>query len=255
MGGTVILEVLSPLPLTKREDGQKIFELWKVHLPELLPDFYGNWEPIDRVFNPQEIDAVLDHWKWPLFATKASPSLDASVLMRKGAIQQHATVIFRIDLAAAQQEQLLAFLKSASITLRADFACVHLLTPTELERGRKNKTVRPLDKQGKRLFFFLASKDLRQRLPELYWATIFGERYAEMFGRDRLLTTPGFSIEALPNGAAFLQLTEELTDVAKRTAAFEDARARAKAYLGQDAFFQSDVAEEHVYHVPHFEFV
>lgn len=255
MGTTVILEVLSPLPLTKRGDGQRIFELWKAHLPELLPDFYGNWEPIDRVFNPEEIDSVLDHWKWPFFATKATPSLAATLAMRKSARQQlHATLIFRIDPIAAKQEQLLAFLKSASMTLRADFACIHLLTPAELERGLKNKTVTPLDKQGKRLNFLLLSKDLQQRLPELYWATIFGERYSEMFGQDCLLTTPGFFIEAVPHDAVLLQLTEKLTDVAKRAAVFDDARARAKAHLGQDAFFQSDVAEGHVYRVPHFEF-
>jgi hypothetical protein len=255
MMDAVILEILSPLPLTKREDGQRIFELWKVHLPELLPDFYGNWEPIDRVFNPQGIDAVLDQWKWPFLATKATPFVDAQVWMRKGLRQQkHATLIFRIDPVAAKQEQLLAFLKSVSTALRADFACIHLATPAELERGKKNNTVLYLDKRGKRLSFLLLNKDLQQRLPELYWATLFGGCYSEMFGRDCLLTTPGFSVEALPHDAVLLQLTENLTDVGNSAALFEDARDRAKAHLGQEAFFQPDAAEGHVYRVPHFEF-
>ena len=251
----VILEVLSPLPLTKREDGQGVLDLWKTHLPDLLPDFFGNWEPIDRPFDPQKIDAVLEHWKWPFLTIKKKPSVEAEVWMRKGAKQQlHATLFFKIETAAVAQARLLAFLKAASVRLKADFACIHLLTPAELERGRKNKTVRPLDKTGKKLTFFLASKDIQQRMPELYWASVFGDPYLKMFERDRLLSTPGFAVESLSNGAVLLQLTDKLADVAERPGVFDDARAQAKVHLGIEAFFQPDLADSHVYRVPFFEF-
>jgi hypothetical protein len=166
-----VLEILSPLPLTRREDGAEIFDLWKLYLPQLLPDFYGNWEPIDRVFDPQNVDAVLDQWKWPFLAVKTAPSMQGSVWMRKGTKQQlHATVILRMEPAAANQSQLLGFLKAASLKLKADFGCIHSLTPIEYERGRINKTVMSIDKLGRRQNFFVTSKELQRRLPELYWA-------------------------------------------------------------------------------------
>jgi hypothetical protein len=103
-----VLEILSPLPLTRREDGQAILDLWQSYLPELLPDYFGNWEPIDRVFNLQKLDAVLDQWKWPFLATKKSPAVDASIWMRKGARQQlRATPSFRIEAKSVPQARYL----------------------------------------------------------------------------------------------------------------------------------------------------
>lgn len=46
----IALELLSPLPLASRQDGKAIFDLWQTYLPGLLPDKFGNWEPVDRPF-------------------------------------------------------------------------------------------------------------------------------------------------------------------------------------------------------------
>src|ERR1700739_4220560 len=92
------LEILSPLLLASREDGRDILELWKTHIPELLPDYYGRWEPIDRPFDRQNIEAALDQWKWGFLPIKKHPRVDAQVWMRKNAQQQlHATLIFNVE--------------------------------------------------------------------------------------------------------------------------------------------------------------
>ena len=169
----VVLEILSPLPLTNREDGRDILKLWQTHLPELLPDYYGNWEPIDRPFDRQNIEAVLDQWKWPFLSIKKRPHVDVDIWMRKGPQQQlHATLKLSTEPTVAIYSRLLEFLKAASMRLRADFACLHLMTQAEFQRGRSNKTVSATDKQGKNLFFSLYSIDLKQRIPDLYWATV-----------------------------------------------------------------------------------
>jgi hypothetical protein len=47
MAVTTVLQILTPLALTQREDGRLVLELWEKYLPNLLPDRYGNWEPVD----------------------------------------------------------------------------------------------------------------------------------------------------------------------------------------------------------------
>jgi hypothetical protein len=61
-----------------------LLELWQTLIPELLPDYYCNWEPIDRPFDRQNIDAALDQWKWGFLIVRKHPFVDAQVWMRKG---------------------------------------------------------------------------------------------------------------------------------------------------------------------------
>ena len=55
-----------------------ILRLWESYLPEHF-DKFGNWEPIDQVFDLSRRDAILDQWKWPFLAIKKRPRMDASV--------------------------------------------------------------------------------------------------------------------------------------------------------------------------------
>ena len=221
----VVLEVLSPLLLTSREDGRDILELWQTHIPELLPDYYGNWEPIDRPFDRQNVEAALDPWKGPFLSIKKRPRVDAHVWMRKSAQQQlHATLIFSAEPKLAPSDRLLEFLKAASVRIRADFACLNLMTQAEFQHGRSNKTARATDKQGKNLFFFLASIDLKQRVPDLYWATVLGAPYLDMFGKDSILSAPAYSAKLLSNDQILLQMTESLTDVEEHPEVFGQVR-------------------------------
>jgi hypothetical protein len=235
----LIIEILSPLPLISREDGKIVLELWKDYLPELLPDYYGNWEPIDIIFNRHELDLILGQWKWPFLAKKINPKVDASIWMRKGLNQRlHSTVIFKIEANCISQSRLLSFLRAASIRLNADFSCIHLLTKAELERGISNKTVTFLDKLGKKLNFFIASKELQKRIPDLYWATILGPPYIEMFGRERILSAPAYSSESLSDKMALLQMTKKMTDVNDSKDVFDAVRSCVKNWLGIDAFYE-----------------
>jgi hypothetical protein len=143
-----------------------------------------------------------------IFGDQEKPAADASIWKRKGAHQRlHAIIIFRIEPKLTTRSRLLDYLKAASVRLKADFAFLHFFTRNELERGQSNKTVTALDKQGKKLGFFAASQDLQRRIPELYWATVLGAPYLEMFGKDRVLAAPGYSTASLSSEAVLLQIT------------------------------------------------
>lgn len=252
----IALEILSPLPLNKPADGKVVFDIWQKYLPRLLPDKFGNWEPIDRPFDPQHIEIVLRYWKWPFFAVKRVPAVHASIFMRKGVQQRlHSTWILRADADAANQAELIEFLKAASVALRADFGCLHLLTSFELERGRASKVVSALDKKGTKLRFMVASKDLQERIPDLFWATVLGSPYVDLLGRDRLLSAPAYLAESLRSATVLLQMTERLSDVGERTDVFNDARSRVRAHLGEDVFYQPREIDANCYRAPQFRFL
>lgn len=249
----VVLEILSPLPLIDRRDGRTVLELWKTCLPELAPENIGNWEPVDRPFNAGKLDAALDIWKWPFLAERKQPKVSCSVWMRKNAKQPlHSTLIWEFYVPADEQDALLRFLGTAAVALKADFACLHLLRASEIERGRANRTVTALDKRATQFNFFLASKDLKRRIPDVYWATVFGRPYLELFGEERLLSAPAFRKEVLSEGTVLLQISERLSEVG--TGKFSSARERAISHLGENAFFRPAAEVDGDYRAPTFAF-
>lgn len=252
---SVILEILSPMSLRSREEGRIVLDLWRTHLPDLLPDKYGRWEPIDRPFDRCNFEDVLNDWQWPFLSVRKKPAVDASIWIRKGAKQQlHSTLIFRLEPGAATDAKLLDFVKATSVEIKVDFACLHVLTVSEIERGRKYRTVTPLDRPAAKFSFLLASKDLPQRIPDLYWTTVFGVPYVEMFGEEKLLSAPVRLSERLSNGSVLLQLSEDLGDVEQRSDEIERIRSTVKAHLGLDAFSQPGLEASHSYRVPQFSF-
>jgi len=73
-----------------------------------------------------------------------------------------------------------------------------------------------------------------QRLAQAYWLNFFGEPYLEMFGREKVLRAPCYSIEEVGEHGVFLQATArfdspELTDSDELLIGLEE-------YLGPDAF-------------------
>jgi hypothetical protein len=238
------VEILTPLALTGREGGERVLRIWEEYLPGLLPDRIGNWEPVRRPFDPNDREATLGLWQWPFLAKrKTPPRMDAEIFMRRGDMPQHAIWTFQVDAGAVPDSTLVRFALEASRDLQADFGCVTLLTTSEIEHGRRSGVVRPLDRQGRRFNFFIASQDLRECIPDLYWLTVLGAPYVELFRLDRLLGVPAFRTIDLGESMVAVQLTSALEDVRDATA-FGAARLRAKQFLGEDAFFGGAISGE-----------
>jgi len=69
----VVFKLMTARTLRGREEGKLVLGLWKKHLPGLLPDRFGNYEPIREKFDPDNLDAALNLWEWPFFAVKKKP--------------------------------------------------------------------------------------------------------------------------------------------------------------------------------------
>jgi hypothetical protein len=69
-------------------------------------------------------------------------------------------VIFSTEPKSDTCDRLLEFLDAASVRLRADFACLHLMTRAEYQRGRSDKAVRASDKTQQLLLIADAGKTI-----------------------------------------------------------------------------------------------
>jgi hypothetical protein len=249
-----VIQLLSPKSLTNKEDGAFLLSLWSKWLPNLMPEKYGNWEPIDRPFESGKPEIALDAWNSPFLAVRSKPLMEASVWMRSLKQSLHSMLDLSFAAGAVTQEDLLNFLSAASVRFAADFGCLHLLTPREIDRGRASKVAHALDRKKTRFFFEITSKDLQQRIPDLFWTTVFGTPYVELLGKERLLSAPVFEAQALSNGAVILQSTPQLSDVRQNQESFDRVRSEVKAHLGTDLFFNPHDEIGANYRQPEFQF-
>lgn len=260
----IVFKLLTARSLGSHKDGHLILNLWKKHLPGLLPDRIGNYEPIREKFDPDNLEAALALWQDPFLAVKKKPKMYSSVWMRMGPWPPRASWLIKADCNSVNQEALCNLLREAPNALEADFACAHFMNAPEIERGLVNGTVSFVSKRGEEAFklerrvlefaFLLSSQELERCIPELYWATVFGPPYVEMFGRERLLSAPAYKVEALGPDRVLVQLSERLDDLEKRWDEVEKVRIAVKNHLGADAFFQPDADSSFRYRVPEFKF-
>ena len=119
-----------------------------------------------------------------------------------------------------------------------------------MPRGRAHGAISYLDAAHTEKHLYVARPMLKKCVPDIYWTTVFGRPYVELFSRERLLSCPAHRITELDSGAIVIQLTPELKDVEAEEAAFERVRQDARSHLNNDAFFDPAKGLDHQYRVP-----
>ncbi|HYO70915.1 MAG TPA: hypothetical protein VEU33_33025 [Archangium sp.] len=85
-------------------------------------------------------------------------------------------------------------------------------------------------------------KETRQRdgfdkIYEVFWLNVFGPTLVETVGRERMLSTPAWRVEELPNGSVLLVTWPTVADFTSKEARL--AQARAHAHLRPDLDFDT----------------
>ncbi|KFA88928.1 hypothetical protein [Archangium violaceum] len=80
-------------------------------------------------------------------------------------------------------------------------------------------------------------RDGFDKVYEVFWLNVFGPRLVETVGRERMLSTPAWRVEELPNGCVLLVTWPTVTDFASDEARL--AQARAHAHLRPDLSFDT----------------
>jgi hypothetical protein len=85
--------------------------------------------------------------------------------------------------------------------------------------------------------FQTAVRDGFDKIYEVCWLNVFGPQLVETVGRERMLSTPAYRVEALPNGAVLLMTWPTAADFASDEA--RQAQARVLAHLRPDLDFDT----------------
>lgn len=250
----VFFQILSPLPLNRRQDARKLFQLWADNAFHFLPNRWGLYEPLRHHFSLSTLDEAIRTWEYAYYLKRtASPKLRASILMQYGPHRDHST--WTIGLKNVKDFEQLPFrqlLECSAGAFSADFGFIHKITEAEISRGRANDSISFLDTARTEKHLFLVTHLLNKCLPDIYWTTMFGKPYVKLFSRERLLSCPAYSVKELDNGSVVVQLTPELKDTAADEAAFERVRQDARNHLNNDAIFDPAKGLDYRYRVPEF---
>lgn len=225
--------------------------------PEVRPCFYNFHEPINKPLNCHELSSALAEItasEHGFYWRGKAKSLWGSVHLAFGAIQQHTCFSMFAGAGHAFDGSggFVQFAEGFSVAFDAHFACVQLLAQGEVERGLPAGTVTLRDPRTMAYSFGINTFKLHEYLPDLYWLTVFGAPYVELFGRERLLSTPAYKVEQWRDDLICVQLTESLQDMVDAYDRFTAVREESKAHLGKDAFFDAALGPSHAYRVPDF---
>ncbi len=250
----VFFEILSPLPLNSREDARKLFNIWAESAPQFFPDRCGFHEPLRQEFSLASMDEALRSWDFQFLLKRlASPKLEAGVLMQYGPHRKHATWTIGLQrLRDFEQTSFCNLLRRSAAILTPDFGLIHHTTEAETARGQENGSITFLNRSKTRKNLFVTTHILRKYVPDIYWTTLFGEPYVQLFSREKLLSAPAHRVEELENGSVVIQLTPDLNDTVTDEIAFESVRQAVRDHLDSDAIFDQKRGAEYRYKVPEF---
>lgn len=267
--------ILLPRLFKSKDEGRHFLDLLLTRLPNHVPQRCGAHEPLKCKFDPDDLQTVLTQWG-PLdfIATRRKPRLYLHVLLSQELPVPRHTVISVFHFQAMDETQLATFetfVTDVASAFGADLAVAHIFTRCELTEWVEHLRTLPgsnpeyierkAEKQGLAetvhgftLMQYGYHKKLKLYLPNLPWLTILGQPYIDLFGRERVQSTPAHEVRQIENGSIRLQVTPDIPDTAEGWADFKLIRDACKRHLNSNAFFNPDAPRGHIYRVPDFRF-
>lgn len=251
---STFFEMLSPLPLNQEYDARRLVSLWAEIAPNTLPDRVGQHEPLKRRFSITDLGGLLAEWEYQvLFKRVSKPKLNSSVLMQYGPHRRHSSWAISIDdHQNVNLPSMLNLLEQASTEFSADLAFIHKPMKCDMEIGLASKSISHLSSAKDSISLFITAHLLRKYIPDIYWVTVFGKSYVDLFSRERLLSAPAYCVRELENGSVLMQLTEFPGEGGEGSDSYQSQKTRVKAHLNSDAFFVLDKGTNYKYSVPEF---
>ena len=243
------------------EKGHELLTAIRRHLPKNIPQKYGVAEPLRMTFDANCLDAAIQEWgKLHFMAEARNMSLHVNFGPPSIKKPRHSSVTLNVRCEVNEIENVVALVREIATSCRVDYAVAHILTRAELsdrlaEIGKRpskwpsppvEQTLQRLGDKERRKGFAavlweldlinIHTVQLRQCLPDLYWLSVFGLPYTNMFGRERMLAAAAESVEELSYGGIMLRLTKDLLDSPESWRRFQAIRSRCKKDLDDGAF-------------------
>ena len=237
------LSVKSRKSLNKAEDYLAAVRLHCKMLPEYIPMKFDWVEPIKQVFSADDLSNLVfsngkvDNVWWKRIG---KPKANGS-WMRSGIRSGNPSTYTHSDISlnvgeTLFQDKLVDYLQVASVQSEADIGFIDSV----VDEYKKMATLSEYAPYGGDLM--LSTKLLRNWLPEMPWAVVFGPAYIRLFGKEKALATPAYKVEEIGKEMVYIQLTQRMEDIHEKYNLVMQARAVAKKHLGEECFFKSELA-------------
>jgi hypothetical protein len=231
--------ILTPASLASREEARSYLEALLEAVPEWTPTHYNSFEPVNRPFEPANLDAALDAWNFNfLFRRRAKPKISGSVWC--GGINCHATSHISINKKGFELEAALRFIRALQQRFPVDLAYFYVFDPDAYpDNARYNAESHPFR-------IGITNQHLKEvGLPSVPWAMLFGPHYITRIGRDHLLRTPAARVEEMAGGV-YVQLTHTVAEVSANRDAYLAAQQAVRDHV--NSHFTGTPAPFQVHH-------
>lgn len=237
---TLIADILIPRRLGSRDDAIQILDLISRCCPFAVPRRYGNTEPLRKQFDPSDPEEFLECWHRSVFWRGQLSTSLGHAFLPYGKRPMHASVSIMVTARKADVGQFVRFVRQGSVLFDVDFSFIYIPVVGDAPIIRATQTPP------------VATHRLVRYIPDLYWATVFGPPYIELFGKERLLSAPAPVVEELDESHIYIQLSESPLDLLDDFATVDKVRRRVKDHLNNDAFFDLNASQGHTYNAPKF---
>jgi len=230
---TLYLQLLTRPSLEEPDLGRALFGTLEDVAPRWGPGKWGIDEPARTPWDPARLDEAWANEH--LLVESAEPGAAILEVQKRGSgLHTHGSVRIRGRPDSIDPDSALKLLRELAVRLDADYGCLHLAVP---EDARELYGV--LEHRGQALVS-IPDWSLHFFLPGVFWATVLGPSYTELFGPEAIRTCPAHVVEELELGRWYIQLTPSLRDNVTDREAVVAARDAVMEHLGRDAFWRPE---------------
>ena len=244
------LGLLGSMPLSSAAEARGLFELMARYCPAIVPEYYGNSEPLLKSFDATGMEAFVADWERSIYWKRRRPKVSGSA--HRPYVQERVHTWINISVEAARRDvyELIDFMVKASRYLRCDFAHLHFVIDRDMPLLAVTGTGARVGRRLESICMSVTTHKLRKFIPDLYWGTIFGPAYVRHFGKERLLGAPAHIVKDLSEEHVYMQLSDSPFDRETDFQAVDAVRRSVISYLDRDSFFDPDLPMDHAYSVP-----
>lgn len=260
---SVEIDILTPVSLRQGEAKYTVIKnLLKYNfMPEIMNSALsiGKGSKKGFPFSEKRIEEMFQYckpYKLPIgvivgdsiyFSGKRPIKFDLAINIHEGRTDEWHNSI-NLELASSRdrsvEEAVTKWFREMILLLQCDFARIQFYSGESIQEA-----ARVVGKED----IFLSGSKLGKNLPDIYAVTVLGKPYIDVFGRERLLSTPCKKAEELSSDHIWLQLGEDILDEGGSKEALRDVRQAVKAHLDKNVFFDPDLPPAHKYSVPEFD--
>ena len=225
------------------------WSLLRDEFSELFPGMYGRDEPLSFQISNSSVDPLveigLENCYSIIWKPRDRPNVEGILDFTNGKRHSAVTIYGNPKQLSAPELQKVILRTASEVPVVVGF--VHLICDAEFE------ATRPWNRQLYQPFNSgINPRELERYLPNLAWLTFFGRPYVDIMGADVLANTPAYWVEQVDDGY-YVQLTEDIYDVANNYEAFDAVLEEAKAHIGRKFFFDK-TGEVEQYVAPEFKY-